>query len=155
MTIRSALWALRIAVAAATFAAFTTDATDATAQTRATPAVRPSVALGPIRGKRAKSVRTWVRNALKRHFVITDAAEGTDDAFAKSASMLGVQYILVGAVEGANLTLSVRDAETGAVVDTLELKNRNVYRLKRSIATSLSKDLTGVITAAQAAAAAA
>src|SRR5690606_1913530 len=73
----------------------------------------------------------------------------------KSASMLGVQYILVGAVEGANLTLSVRDAETGAVVDTLELKNRNVYRLKRSIATSLSKDLTGVITAAQAAAAAA
>ncbi|MFO7179998.1 MAG: hypothetical protein DIU78_014975 [Pseudomonadota bacterium] len=159
MTIRSALWALRIAVAAAAFAAFATETTEATAQTRATAAVRPNVALGPIRGKRAKTVRGWVRNALKRNFVVTDAAEvvpaeGTDDAFAKSASMLGVQYVLLGEVEGANLTLTVRDAETGAVVDTIELKTKNVYRLKRSISTSLSKDLGNVITAAQAARAA-
>jgi hypothetical protein len=116
-------------------------------------AKKPSVALGSIEGKKAKSVRGWVLGALKKDFEVTDAEEvvpksGNDAAFAKSGKTLGADWVMTGKVEANKLVLTLRSSEDGAVADTLELKAAG-WKLKRAVAKELPKGLAESIAAAE------
>src|SRR5690349_8743559 len=102
---------------------------------------KPSVALGPIEGKKSKEVRGWVLDSMEKNYEVTDAEEvvpksGGDAAFAKSGKALGTEWVVTGKVDGNKLVLTVRDAADGSVFDTVEIKGAGA-KLKKAIAKEL------------------
>jgi hypothetical protein len=148
MKIRSRVWAFRLVLAASTPVAFTSLDLVKPAQAAAK---KPSVALGSIEGKKAKSVRGWVLGALKKNFEVTDAEEvvpksGDNAAFAKSGKTLGSDWVMTGKVEANRLVLTLRSSADGAVVDTIEVKGAG-WKLKRAVTRELPTSLAESIAA--------
>jgi hypothetical protein len=141
MMIRSRVWAFRLALATSTLVAL--PALDLAPPAQA--ATKPSVALGPIEGKKAKDVRGWVLDALNADFVVTDAEEvvpktGNNAAYAKAGKALGSDWVLTGKVEANKLVLTVRSSDDGDVYDSLEVKGAGA-KLKRAIGKGLASSL--------------
>jgi len=102
---------------------------------------KPTVALGPIEGRKSKEVRGWVLDAMEKDYEVTDAEEvvpkrGGDAGYAKSAKALGTEWVVHGKVDGKKLVLTVRDGADGSVFDTVEVKGAGA-KLKRAIAKEL------------------
>ena len=65
---------------------------------------KPSVALGPIEGKKSKEVRGWVLDSMEKNYEVTDADEvvpkaGGDAAYAKAGKALGTEWVVTGKVD--------------------------------------------------------
>lgn len=145
MKIRSRVLAVRIALAAS--AVIAVPGLDLAGLDLIRPAQaagkKPSVALGPIEGKKSKEVRRWVLGSMEKNYEVTDADEvvpksGGDAAYAKAGKALGTEWVVTGKVDGNKLVLTVRDAADGSVFDTVEIKGAGA-KLKKAIA----KDLPG------------
>ena len=142
MMIRSRAWAFRLALATSTLLALPSLGWENTAEAAGK---KPSVALGPIEGKKSKDVRGWVVDALNSDFEITDAEEvvpksGDKAAFAKAGKSLGADWVMTGKVEANKLVLTLRSSSDGAVADTIEVKGTGA-KLKRAVTKGLPASL--------------
>ena len=148
MMIRSRVWAFRLVLATSTLVA--PAAFDQIAPAEAA-AKKPTIALGPIQGRKAKDVRGWVRDALKADYEVTDAEDvvpksGDNAAFAKSGKALATDWVVIGKIGGNKLVLTVRATADGAVADTIEVKGAGA-RLKKAIAKDLPPALAETVAA--------
>lgn len=109
-----------------------------------TPARKKSIALGQIDGRKAGEVRGWLRDVLQKNFELTDAEDfkgKNNKSYAKIASDLGVEAVVVGKVERSRLVLSVRDGADGSEVSKIELHAPAGPKLKALIDKRLAKKL--------------
>lgn len=100
-----------------------------------------SIALGAFSGNKPKEVRGWVYDAIQDDFLVTDAEDfkpkNTNAGYAKMASDLGVEAVIVGKLERNRLVLTVRDGD-GKVVKEIVVKAPRGPKLKRAIESGVS-----------------
>ena len=120
-------------------------------------AVKKTVALGVIEGRKTEQVRDWVSEALEGAFDVTDAdgfkVKGDNGSYVKMASDLGVEAIVVGKLEKTKLVLTVRDGENGKALTSFDLAGSGAKlktQIDKRVASKVARAL-GVQTPAEAA----
>lgn len=124
------------------------------AETRRKPAVskeRRAIALGRFQGARSKEIRVWALQALQSDFMLTDAEDfkkvTRDDDFAKMASDLGVEAVVVGRVERRRTVIAVRGAD-GRLLQEIVVRGARGPKLKQDLQASLPGALAAALGAA-------
>jgi hypothetical protein len=109
-------------------------------EARAASSEKKKVAVGAFEGFKSASARTALIDALKEDggYEVTDAEDvkhtAKDKQIVEAAKGLGVNVIITGKVNKANLKLKVRDGSDGKTIEEVEIKGGTTAKLKASIA---------------------
>lgn len=110
------------------------------------PATKKGVALGAFTGKRPRRVRTWVRQALENEVALTDAArfkvEKTEAGYARMASELGVEVVVIGKVERKRVKITVLGPD-GRALQEIAVKGTPGPRLKKALQAQVAEAISG------------